>query len=146
MPFLSLFVHFPNRIGRGQWWLGMAAIGAVVSGALALGGDHNAVIMIGAAALSLAIFIPITIARLHDRNHSVGTAFSCVMAVGLVAKLFRHTMENEYRWWAIAVVGIGFAALAVIELGLLRGTVGRNPYGEDPIDETAEPLSRRQRP
>ena len=138
MPLLSLFANFPDRIGRAQWWLGMAIIGAIISGALALGGDHNALIMIGAPAASLAIFIPITIARLHDRNHSVGTAFSCVMAVGLVAKLFRHTLDIEYRWWAVASIGIGLAAYAVIELGLLRGTVGRNPYGEDPLDETAE--------
>lgn len=138
MPLLSLFANFPDRIGRAQWWLGMAVIGAIVSGALAAGGDHNALLMVGAALVSLAIFIPITIARLHDRNHSAGTAFSRVMAVGLVAKLFRHTLDAEYRWWATAAIGIGFAAYAVIELGFLRGTVGRNPYGPDPLDETAE--------
>jgi uncharacterized membrane protein YhaH (DUF805 family) len=143
MPLLSLFVNFPERIGRAQWWLGMAMIGAVVSGALALGGDHNALLMLGAGAVSLAIFIPITIARLHDRNHSAGAAFSCVMAAGLVAKLLRPTLEPDHRWWAFAAIGLGLAAYAVIELGFLRGTVGRNPYGEDPIDDTAETLSQR---
>jgi uncharacterized membrane protein YhaH (DUF805 family) len=138
MPLLSLAANFPNRIGRAQWWLGIAVIGAIISGALALGGDRNALMMLGAAAVSLAIFIPITIARLHDRNHAVGTAFSCLVAAGVVAKLFRHTVAVEHRWWAIAAVAIAFAAWAVIELGILRGTVGRNPYGPDPVDESAE--------
>jgi uncharacterized membrane protein YhaH (DUF805 family) len=138
---LSLLSNFPNRIGRSQWWLGMAMIGAIVSGALALGGDHNALLMVGAALVSLAIFIPITIARLQDRNRSVGTAFSCLLAAGIVARLLRQALDAEYKWWAIVAVGIGLAALAVIELGILRGTVGRNPYGDDPLDETAETAS-----
>ena len=138
MPLLSLFANFPNRIGRAQWWLGMAVIGAIVSGALAIGGDHNALIMVGAALVSLAIFIPITRARLHDRNRSAGTAFYYIMGVVLVAKLFRNTMDHEHRWWAVAALAVALAAWAVIELGCLRGTVGRNPYGDDPLGETAE--------
>jgi uncharacterized membrane protein YhaH (DUF805 family) len=138
MRWLSLFTNVPDRIGRAQWWLGMAIIGAVVSGAMALGGQHNALIMVGAGAVSLAIFIPITIARLHDRNHSVGTAFTCFMAAGVIAKIGRHALEPDDRWWAVAAVGAAFAAVAVIELGMLRGTVGRNPYGDDPLNETVE--------
>jgi uncharacterized membrane protein YhaH (DUF805 family) len=146
MPLLSLIANFPERIGRAQWWLGMALIGAIVSGALALGGDHNALIMLAAAVVSLVVFVPITIARLHDRNRSAGTAFSCLMAVALLAKLLRITVEAENRWYLYGAIGIGFAAWAVIELGFLRGTVGRNPYGDDPIDDTAPTLSPRQRP
>lgn len=138
MPWLSLVAHFPSRIGRAQWWLGIAVIGAIVSGALALGGDHNALMMLVAAAISLAIFIPITIARLHDRNRSAGAAFYYVMGVVLVAKLFRNTMDHEHRWWAVAALAVALATWAVIELGCLRGTVGRNPYGDDPLGETAE--------
>lgn len=138
MPLLSLLANFPDRIGRSQWWLGMAIIGAIISGALAVGGDHNALIMIGAAVASLAIFIPITIARLHDRNHSVESAFTCLLIVSVLAKLIWRALETEHRWWAIAVAGASLAIWAVIELGILRGTVGRNPYGPDPLDETAE--------
>jgi uncharacterized membrane protein YhaH (DUF805 family) len=139
MPLLSLITDFPSRIGRAQWWLGIAMIGAVVSGALALGGDQNALLKLGAAAVSLAIFIPITIARLHDRNRSAGTGFTSFMAAGVIAKIGRHALEPDHRWWALAIVGTGFAVWAVIELGCLRGTVGRNPYGEDPLCDGTEP-------
>ena len=138
MPWLSLHVNFPDRIGRAQWWLGLAVIGAIASGAMALGGEQNPWVMVAASLVSAAIFIPITIARLHDRNHSVGTAFTCFMAAGVIAKIARHALEPDDRWWAVAVVGTAFAAFAVIELGLLRGTAGRNPYGEDPLDTRTE--------
>lgn len=141
MPLQSLFAHFPNRIGRAQWWLGMAMIGAVVSGALALGGDHNALLMAGAALVSLAIFIPISVARLQDRNRSVGTVLSCLMAAAIVAKMFHRSLSSDVKWWGFLLFVGACAIWAVIELGLLRGTVGRNPYGEDPLDETAETAS-----
>lgn len=137
MPLLSLFERFPDRIGRAQWWLGMAVIGAIVSGALALGGDHNALIMLGAAAVSLAIFIPISIARLHDRNRSAGTVFSGLMAVALVANVFKRMLGADVKWWIFIGFCVAIAAWAVVELGVLRGTIGRNPYGEDPLDESA---------
>jgi uncharacterized membrane protein YhaH (DUF805 family) len=138
MSFPSLFDNFPDRLGRSQWWLGMAVIGAIISGALALGGDHNALMMLGAGAISLAIFIPISIARLHDRNRSAGTAFYTVMAAGFFAKTFRHTVDVQYHWWVIAALAIAVAAWAFVELGILRGTVGPNPYGADPLGDGAE--------
>jgi uncharacterized membrane protein YhaH (DUF805 family) len=138
MALLSLFANFPNRIGRAQWWLGMAVIGAIVSGALALGGDHNALLMVGAALISLAIFIPITVARLHDRNHSAGAAFNCLLLAGIFAKIIRFGIDADHRWWAVAAAGTGLAIWAVVELGILPGTVGPNPYGPDSLDETAE--------
>lgn len=138
MPWLSLFANVPNRIGRAQWWLGMTVIGAIISGALALGGDHNALLMIGAAAASLAILIPITIARLHDRNRSVGTALTCLMGLSIVAKIFSRILGPDIKWSILVIVGCVLAAWMMIELGFLRGTVGPNPYGDDPLDETAE--------
>lgn len=136
MPIRSLLENFPNRIGRAQWWLGMAMIGAIMALAMAMGGEQNPIVMICSALLSLGIFILVTIPRLHDRNRSVGTAFACLMLAGVVARLFRHTLHGDVKWWAVAAVGTAFAVFAVIELGVLRGTSGDNPYGPDPLDET----------
>jgi uncharacterized membrane protein YhaH (DUF805 family) len=138
MPLLSLYANVPNRIGRAQWWLGMAMIGAIVSGALALGGDHNAPIMLGAVLASAAIFVPITIARLHDRNRSIGTAWTCLMGLSIVAKIFSRMLSPDTKWSILVIVGCVLGAWMMIELGFLRGTVGRNSYGEDPLDETAD--------
>jgi uncharacterized membrane protein YhaH (DUF805 family) len=138
MPLLSLATNFPSRIGRAQWWLGIAAIGAVISGALALGGDHNALLMLGAATVSLAIFIPISIARLHDRNRSAGNTFYCAMAILLGAKIFRNILPADHHLSAILILGAILATVAAIELGCLRGTVGLNPYGEDPLEDRTE--------
>jgi uncharacterized membrane protein YhaH (DUF805 family) len=138
MPWLSLFANVPNRIGRAQWWLGMAIIGAIVSGALALGGEQNPLVMLGAALVSAAIFVPITIARLHDRNRSVGTALTCLMGLSIIAKIFSRILGPDTKWSILVIVGCVLAAWMMIELGILRGTVGRNPYGDDPLNETAE--------
>jgi uncharacterized membrane protein YhaH (DUF805 family) len=138
MPWLSLFANVPNRIGRAQWWLGMAIIGAIVSGALALGGEQNPLVMLGAALVSAAIFVPITIARLHDRNRSVGTALTCLMGLSIIAKIFGRILGPDTKWSILVIVGCVLAAWMMIELGILRGTVGRNPYGDDPLNETAE--------
>jgi uncharacterized membrane protein YhaH (DUF805 family) len=138
MPWLLLYVGFPNRIGRSQWWLGMAAIGAIVSGAMALGGEQNPLVMLGAALASLAIFIPITIARLHDRNRSIGTALTCLTGVSIVGKIFGRMLDPDTKWSILMIVGGVLAAWMIIELGILRGTAGRNRYGDDPLNQTAE--------
>ena len=133
MPLLSLFTNFPNRIGRAHWWLGVAVAAAIMFAAYALGGKHNALMMVVAALMSLAILIPVTIARLHDRNHGPGIAVTCFLGVLLIAKFIRHAVEPDYHGWAAAAVAIAFAAWAVTELGILRGTAGDNAYGPDPL-------------
>jgi uncharacterized membrane protein YhaH (DUF805 family) len=138
MQLLSLYANVPNRIGRAQWWFGMAMIGAIVSGALALDRAHNPLVMLGAVLASAAIFVPITIARLHDRNRSIGTALTCLMGLSIVAKIFSRMLGPDTKWAILVTVGCVLAAWMMIELGFLRGTVGRNPYGDDPLNETAE--------
>lgn len=144
-----LFSH-RGRLRRRTFWAvavaAIAALGAValvgfvlatVLGALA-GGDaaEPAMIAFGVVVLAmlplvLAMVIAIGVKRLHDRDKS---GWWLVVFYGVPAALrqsvpFLPQIPALVAYVTFVAVGLW----AVIELGVLRGTVGPNRHGEDPI-------------
>ena len=119
---LQQFYLSPNgRVGRADWWLkyivafGVISIVAVVLDnglGLTFGEQETGVISLLVAVLTIYPAIVVTIKRFHDRNKS--------------------------GWWVlIALVPLLGAFWILIECGFLRGTVGPNRFGPDPLGRPA---------
>jgi uncharacterized membrane protein YhaH (DUF805 family) len=149
-PSFGEFYFSPRgRIGRSQYWLRfflpMFVIGIVFSIIGTVGGDGAKLLENVWQLLVLWPSIAILIKRIHDRNKSgalvwalygpmipaVALTIAAVVAValgsgdaawgwGIVAGIF---------WVAVLGVGIWF----FIEFGCMRGTIGANRYGPDPV-------------
>ena len=157
MKIFSLLTAFSGRIGRGEWWLGLAiVIGLATSSLLfadpavfdveqplpppALG--ENLVMLV-----SFWISMAITYKRLQDRDWPgwvaplvaviylpwyIGPFFGAFwdfesMVVGTAP---RH--EVVHMWLALAITVPLF-----VDNGFLRGTSGPNRYGPDPLAPSA---------
>jgi uncharacterized membrane protein YhaH (DUF805 family) len=144
----TLFFGFKGRINRAKYWLAILVfvIISLVLAIIAYGvGD-----LLAFQALSLIVNIVVFISglavgikRLHDRDKSGWwiLLFYIVPSVlfGLgVALTFFGIEAGGTGIVGVLVYLAGFAVLvwAFIELGCLRGTIGANQYGPDPIAPT----------
>ena len=146
-PFVLLF-GFSGRINRAKFWLAALIycvfFFAVIGIAMALSSSMNAVF--GAAIVAYMPLIvsglAVGIKRLHDRDKSgwwlVLFYLLPSLLFGAGAGLFIYGIGEEA---ASGVIGggvlyvLGLAALiwAIVELGCLRGTLGPNQFGPDPL-------------
>jgi uncharacterized membrane protein YhaH (DUF805 family) len=146
MDFGYLYTSFEGRINRKPYWLAtivLVVVGIVVVLALMMtvastGGFTSRLIL---AVVQLAFLYPSTalmVKRLHDRNRP--GYFAAFMLAPLLLNMITDLMgitgdplnQNalDYLLGGITfLVGIWF----FIELGCLRGTVGPNQYGPDPL-------------
>ena len=121
----NLLFSFEGRINRAKFWLVHVAMWIVVG--LVFGS------VVGGAALSTD---PEAALR------SVGTVPGLILAVvnilvfwvGLAAGVKRWHDRNKSGWWVlIGLVPVIGGLWYLIERGFLRGTVGPNTYGPDPL-------------
>ncbi len=103
-----LFTSAEGRISRQQWWIGVGTLVVILllSGFL-LGRDGLVPFIIGILIWLAGIMLHIK--RCHDRDKS--------------------------GWWCLLLLipFVGFI-WAVIDLGILPGTIGANRFGLDPLD------------
>ena len=142
MDFGHLFFKFDGRINRAKFWIAILIfVGIYVVLALIgyLAGQGMAFQAVNSM-LSIVIFImmlAVGIKRLHDRNKSgwyivlfyvvpgVLTAVSVALTIGSGPSGITAT--------ALALAAIAIGVWGLIELGFLRGSIGGNQYGADPI-------------
>ena len=153
---------FSGRANRAKWWLliliqigasiayyiaALMLVGTSILSVLAGGSAEGAVAGAGGSLMLLLLlsfgyvvlmfitWLAVTVKRLHDRDkagvwillfavapwvcYAIGIAASAGHAGG-IGSLF-------------ALVGFGITLWAFIELGCLRGTVGQNRFGPDPL-------------
>lgn len=121
----SLLFSFQGRINRARFWLvhvGMWVVMAVAFGVLlggaALSGDPE-------AAMRSAGTVPGLILAL---------VYLVMVWIGLAAGVKRWHDRNKSGWWIlIGLVPVIGGLWYLIECGFLRGTVGPNNYGADPL-------------
>jgi uncharacterized membrane protein YhaH (DUF805 family) len=145
MDFNYLFTSFEGRINRKPYWLGviiLVAISLVVTLLLALVvGMQGRSFMILTFVIQLVFLYPsaaLMVKRLQDRNRPAW--FAALILVPLILQgitnilgitgnpMNQGMLDYLFMAW-IFIVGIWF----FIELGCLRGTVGDNQYGPDPL-------------
>ena len=104
---MYLFTSAQGRISRQQWWIGLGILAVIwLLSALLLGQDGLLPFIMGIFIWLAGIMLHIK--RCHDRGKS--------------------------GWWCLLLVIpiVGFI-WAVVDLGILPGTIGANDYGPDPL-------------
>jgi uncharacterized membrane protein YhaH (DUF805 family) len=147
MNFGQLLFGFTGRINRGKYWLAMlvyfilglvmATIGYFAEEAPAFQ-ILNAVVSIGAMISSIGVGIR----RLHDRDKSGWWLLLFYLLPGLLGSVgmvvFFYGVGAEAAGGMITgviLLALAFAVMvwAFVELGCLRGTLGPNRFGPDPL-------------
>jgi uncharacterized membrane protein YhaH (DUF805 family) len=151
MDWGHLFFKFDGRINRGKYWLAVLVY-AVIYVAMAIIGyamDQSMVFQAVNGMLNIVIFISslaVGVKRLHDRNKSGWylVLFYIVPGILVVASiLISVTMEESTTISAVlGLLAFAIGVWAFVELGCLRGTIGANRYGPDPVAPATVPPIR----
>ena len=118
MQLKELLWSFKGRIPRSKYWyyflayLGISLVATFIDIAI-FGRDNQTRVFTGLVGLVAIIpSLAVSVKRAHDRNHS-----GWFLLVGLIPLI-------GWLW-------------VLIEFGFLRGTVGENKYGPDPVTAAA---------
>lgn len=117
MPdFKYLYTTVDGRIGRKQWWIGIAILIVI---AIALGylvGPYSFLARV-IGLLFAAAGVCLHAKRLHDRGKSAWWVL-LILAGSLP--------------WLPSLVGLGIFIWIIVDLGILKGQEGPNEYGPEP--------------
>ena len=142
MDFVNIFISFSGRINRAKYWIAvliftainivLGALGYLGSGSTAVRGINT---VVGIAMLISGIGVAIK--RLHDRNKSGWFVLLFVVApailLGLGLAVGTMSTGSDFIATALWLIAIVIGLWSFVELGCLRGTIGRNQYGSDPL-------------
>ena len=128
MDIVSLLTSFEGRINRAKWWLGVLIL-MILEGIVSyIIGMTMGVDMMGSSDPDLmkqgiiAMSVPLGIVSL------------IILYPSLALYTKRWHDRGKSGWWTLIIlVPLIGAIWALIELGILRGTVGSNQYGPDPL-------------
>lgn len=145
MPMSQLLFSFAGRLNRKPYWLTTLAIVAAmivvvgIGGGAILSGNMSGLGLV--AVLLLIIYLPllwIGIAlgskRLHDRNKSAWWLVLFWLVPGLLQGIGEQLGTIGI---VLSLIGLGISIWGLVEIGFLRGTVGPNQYGPDPLQAPA---------
>jgi uncharacterized membrane protein YhaH (DUF805 family) len=139
MDFVNIFITFTGRINRAKFWIGvllLAAIDAALSAIVLFGsgGKVQNAFTFCATMLVLISSFGIAIKRLHDRNKSgwFSLLFWLAPFALLVIGVEISTL-SDFAATALWLIAIAIGIWSFVELGCLRGTIGSNQYGPDPL-------------
>jgi uncharacterized membrane protein YhaH (DUF805 family) len=148
-----LYTNFEGRINRAKYWLGAIVLGiismVVLYGSIyAAGGsilEQDSRTQMISLVVQLVFLYPsaaLMVKRLHDRNRP--GYFAAFLLVPLVLKSVTDVMGltgNPFSQnaldYAFLIVIVVVAIWFFVEVGCLRGTVGPNQYGPDPLSAPA---------
>ncbi len=155
--FMRLYTTTEGRIGRQQWWLGAIALGVVyIVIAVIAGMVINNVQVLGWVSLVLfAIFAypiyALYLKRRHDRDNNGLDAiiFMAVLGISLLLQALGISfspqelpgvgtvmMPNQIGM-IVGVITLVYSIYMLVVMGFLRGTIGPNQYGPDPVGGAA---------
>jgi uncharacterized membrane protein YhaH (DUF805 family) len=145
MSMSQLLFSFSGRLNRKPYWLTTLCIVLVMlvvvilafalGGAGLMSGDFSGLgilllIIVLAYIPILWIGLAISAKRLHDRNKS---AWWLVLFYLVPAILQGVGEQLGTAGIILTLAGFGISIWALVEIGFLRGTVGPNQYGPDPL-------------
>lgn len=142
----QLLWSFSGRLNRKPYWLTtlvlilimmvLVALVFSIGGAGLLTGDMSA--LGGLFIVVLLIYIPIlwvglaiSAKRLHDRNKSAWWLVLFFFVPGILQGLGEYLGTIGI---VLSLIGFAISIWALVEIGFLRGTVGPNQYGPDPLE------------
>jgi uncharacterized membrane protein YhaH (DUF805 family) len=146
MPMSQLLFSFRGRLNRKPYWLTTLVLILImlvlivlvvgIGGAGLLTGDMSGlgvafIILLLAYIPLLWIGLAISAKRLHDRNKSAWWLVLFYLVPGILQGVGDRI---EGVGIVLTLAGLAISIWALIELGFLRGTVGPNQYGPDPLE------------
>lgn len=144
MDFSTLYLSTEGRIGRQTFWIGhiiLAVIGIVLTLLTAnLFGQMSVMTRLINLVYIVAVAYPayaVSAKRFQDRNKSgsLGAILIGLSVFSALLDLFGQTgnpiAPNTFGI-LLSLITLAVAIWYLIELGILRGTVGDNQYGPDP--------------
>jgi uncharacterized membrane protein YhaH (DUF805 family) len=146
MDFSNLFMSMEGRIGRQNYWIGLViliVIGIIISQLIAfLFGYTSLLARLLNFIYVIAIAYPayaLMAKRFQDRgkNGTLAGILIGLSILGALLGLFGLTGDPLAPNTFGTILGLATLVVAIwylIELGFLRGTVGANEYGPDPVE------------
>ena len=146
MPMSQLLFSFTGRLNRKPYWLTTLCLILIflviivlivaIGGASILDGDLSGLGV--AIILIILLYIPLLwiglalgAKRLHDRNKS---AWWLVLFWIVPAILQGIGEQIDGIGLIFTLAGLALSIWGLVEIGFLRGTVGPNQYGPDPLE------------
>ena len=135
---IQLLFHFNGRVNRANYWLSLLIYLAALLFLYILGVVVGALIGIPdvATLLFVVAFVGVVISatavavkRLHDRNKSGWWLLLFYGVPSMLGGIGRYAGYEP----VFQLAGTLLSIWALVELGILRGTRGRNNYGSDPL-------------
>ncbi len=144
MDFGYILTSTEGRIPRSQWWAGVviiAVIGIVLALVIGWAFGPTTIGLLATLILQVLLIYPsyaLSAKRFQDRNKPgslalIGIGLGILQTLARVVGLSNPFAPTAIDWIlniALLIVGIWY----LIELGCLRGTVGQNDYGPDPLE------------
>ena len=138
IDYIDLLFGFRGRVNRGKYWLAILlfVIAWIVIGIIAwllstvsyiLGGIVVALVFL----VTLYAGIAIGIKRLHDRDKSGWYLLLFYLLPGILEGIGEAIGGIGF---VLSLAGYAISIWAFVELGCLRGTIGSNQYGPDPLE------------
>jgi uncharacterized membrane protein YhaH (DUF805 family) len=142
MNFVNLFISPAGRINRAKFWIVVLCCVvlflAVIGGTMAASSSMGAIFRAALIAYIPIIYVGVIsgIKRLHDRNKSgwwVALFYGAPLVLPLVATVVDGGSETSVALLLLQLVSLIISIWALVELGCLKGTIGQNKYGSDPL-------------
>jgi len=142
MKFVNLFISPSGRINRAKFWIvvlcSVVFFLAVIGVTMAVISSLDTMFRAALIAYVPIIYVGVVngIKRLHDRNKSgwwVLLFYGGPMAMPLVAALLDGATETSMALLLLQLISLGISIWGLVELGCLRGSIGHNKYGPDPL-------------
>ena len=154
MAWVLSYFSFGGRKNRQRYWLTALAVGGIMAvAALVLSvltqmpviGLVFGILLIGAIGAGVVAVLANGARRLHDRGKS---AWWLMLFMGLptllssFGNLMTATADEAAvgAGAAVTVLGLPFSIWGLVVMGFLKGTVGPNKYGEDPIGQPVQEI------
>lgn len=154
MDFGYLFTSFEGRINRKPFWMGVLVLIAVtIVASIIIGmavGFAGRGFAIASLVIQLAMLYPslaLMIKRLHDRDRPDYFAY-IMLAPALLSGILGalgitgNPLAPNALDYLMSLIMFGIGIWSLIELGILRGTIGPNQYGPDPLEGPGVALPR----
>jgi uncharacterized membrane protein YhaH (DUF805 family) len=143
MGIKNLLLSFDGRINRAKFWLamlifvGFGIVVGIVSGILIAISFYIGIAFYAIAAIiGLIAGVAVGVKRLHDRGKS-GLWLVLFYLVPITLQAIALFSGSETIGMLLNLVAFAISIWMIVELGCLRGTVGPNKYGRDPLEAGA---------
>jgi uncharacterized membrane protein YhaH (DUF805 family) len=138
---IALLSTYQGRINRAKYWIAVLCylIIGIALGILGfifsmIGEIGTYLILIISVVVYIAMMVSgvfVGIKRLHDRNKSGWWLLVFMFAPGILSAI--GFMIGSFFATICSLAAFGITVWMFVELGCLRGTVGPNQYGPDPL-------------